>query len=114
MRHISASDSGPSGCQADLFSWVEVTVGAGTNGKPQPMPFTQETTGEGSTALGFYIVSQGDVPYFKSLADNYAMSDNFHQSVDGGTGAGHIILGHGDAIWFSNGKVGPAAAAEQR
>ena len=26
----------PSGCKADLFPWVETTVGAGTNGKPQP------------------------------------------------------------------------------
>jgi phospholipase C len=29
------------------------------------------------------------------------MSDNFHQSVNGGTGANHIMFGHGDAIWFS-------------
>ncbi len=43
------------------------------------------------------------MPYFKSLADKYAMSDNFHQSVNGGTGANHIMLGHGDAIWFSDG-----------
>src|ERR1700728_1213004 len=61
------------------------------------------TTGEGSTALGFYNVQQGDAPYFKRLADSYAMSDNFHQSVNGGTGANHIMLGHGDAIWFSDG-----------
>ena len=40
-------------------------------------------------------MQQGDVPYFKSLADTYAMSDNFHQSVNGGTGANHIMLGHG-------------------
>jgi phospholipase C len=32
------------------------------------------------------------------------MSDNFHQSVNGGTGANHIMLGHGDAIWFSDGN----------
>ncbi len=100
----TATKASASGCQADLFSWVEITVGAGTNGEPQPTPFTDETTGEGSTALGFYNVSQGDVPYFKFLVDNYAMSDNFHQSVDGGTGANHIMLGHCDAIWFSNGK----------
>ena len=62
------------------------------------------TTVEGSTALCFYNVQTGDVPYFKSLADNYAMSDNFHQSVQGGTGANHIMLGHGDAIWFSDGE----------
>jgi phospholipase C len=99
----------PSGCDSALFSWVEVTVGAGANGQAQPATFSTEysptavTTGEGSTALGFYNVRNGDVPYFKSLADEYAMSDNFHQSVNGGTGANHIMLGHGDAIYFSDG-----------
>ena len=100
----------PSGCDSKLFPWVEVTVGAGTNGLPQPASFSTEysstatTTGEGSTAMGFYNVQKGDAPYFKKLADEYAMSDNFHQSVDGGTGANHIMFGHGDAIWFSDGK----------
>jgi phospholipase C len=102
-----ASWHNPSGCDAKLFSWVEVTVGAGTDGTAQPANFSTEyspsakTTGEGSSALGFYNIQQGDVPYFSYLADNYAMSDNFHQSVNGGTGANHIMLGHGDAIWFS-------------
>lgn len=54
--------------------------------------------------MGFYNVLQGDAPYFKYLADHYAMSDNFHQSVMGGTGANHIMLGTGDAIWFSDGR----------
>ena len=67
------------------------------------------TTGEGSTALGFYNVQQGDVPYFTSLVENYAMSDNFHQSVNGGTGANHIMFGHADAIWFSDGNGHPLA-----
>ena len=105
----------PSGCDAQLFPWVEVTVGAGTDGVPQSPDFSTEyappptvTTGEGSTSMAFYNVQQGDAPYFKSLADNYAMSDNFHQSVDGGTGANHIMLGHGDAIWFSDGNGHPA------
>src|ERR1700747_3413298 len=31
------------------------------------------------------------------------MSDTCHQSVNGGTGANHIMLGHGDAIFFSDG-----------
>ncbi|HXW62595.1 MAG TPA: alkaline phosphatase family protein [Candidatus Acidoferrales bacterium] len=115
--------SNPSGCDARLFPWVETTVGAGTNGLAQPplcasdkdvLPcFTTnylpnvpgaKTTGEGSTAMAFYNVQQGDVPYFTSLANTYAMSDNFHQSVDGGTGANHIMFGHGDAIWFSDGN----------
>ena len=34
-----ATISNASGCQADLFPWVEVTVGAGTNGKAQPPNF---------------------------------------------------------------------------
>jgi phospholipase C len=141
-----ASWENPSGCNGNLFAWVEATVGAGTNGLTQAqygqsyfstsfsdnfeyptgfsatIPPTEAqwtaheyalydsvpaTTGEGATALGFYNVSQGDVPYFKSLADTYAMSDNFHQSVNGGTGANHIMLGHGDAIWFSDGNGHP-------
>jgi phospholipase C len=102
-----SSVENPSGCNGKLFSWVEVTVGAGTDGVAQPANFSTEysakakTTGEGSTALGFYNVQQGDAPYFTFLADNYAMSDNFHQSVNGGTGANHIMFGHADAIWFS-------------
>jgi phospholipase C len=108
----------PSGCDSQLFPWVEVTVGAGTNGDTQPSNFSIEyassgkTTGEGSTSMGFYNVQQGDVPYFKWLADTYAMSDNFHQSVNGGTGANHIMLGHGDAIWFSDGNGHPAVPPE--
>jgi phospholipase C len=141
-----ASWDNPSGCNGKLFSWVETTVGAGTNGLSQtqyaqgyyglsfseffeyPTGFSATnpptaaqwtadeyalydavptTTGEGSSALGFYNVQQGDVPYFKSLADTYAMSDNFHQSVNGGTGVNHIMLGHGDVIWFSDGDGHP-------
>ena len=104
----------PSGCDAHLFPWVETTVGAGANGIKQPANFSTEysptavTTGEGATAMGFYNVQNGDAPYLKYLADHYAMSDNFHQSVNGGTGANHIMLGHADAIWFSDGKGHPA------
>jgi phospholipase C len=112
IDHATASN--PSGCDAQLFPWVETTVGAGANGIAQPPNFSTDyapgavTTGEGATAMGFYNVQKGDVPYFKSLADTYAMSDNFHQSVNGGTGANHIMLGHGDVIWFSDGKGNPA------
>jgi phospholipase C len=36
------------------------------------------------------------------------MSDNYHQAVHGGTGANHIMMGTGDAIWFSDGNGSPA------
>jgi len=35
------------------------------------------------------------------------MSDNYHQAANGGTGANHIMLGTGDAMWFSDGKGKP-------
>jgi len=92
------------GCRSDLFPWVEVTIGAGSNGAAQPAGFNNSSTGEGSTSMGFYNVQQGDAPYLKELADTYSMSDNYHQAVKGGTGANHIMLGTGDAIWFSDGK----------
>ena len=113
-----ATRRNPSGCSGNLFSWVEVTVGAGANGAAQPANFSTNyvagaaTTGEGSTALRFYNVQLGDAAYFRFLADHYAMSDNFHQSVNGGTGANHIMLGHGDAIWFSDAKGHPARPPE--
>ncbi|MBV8361659.1 MAG: phosphoesterase, partial [Deltaproteobacteria bacterium] len=107
------SRSNPDGCLKDLFAWVEVTIGAGSNGLPQAPNFSTEyspkakTTGEGSTALGFYNVQRGDAPYLKYLADTYSMSDNYHQAVMGGTGANHIMLGTGDALFFTDASGHP-------
>jgi phospholipase C len=127
----------PSGCDGKLFAWVETTQGAGSNGNlpgftgtpntaddkqtgtfatnfatgESPAPVT---TGEGATALGFYNVQQGDAPYFKQLADTYAMSDNFHQSFQGGTGANHIMLGHGDALYFQDASGNAVAPPNPR
>ena len=112
VAHASAAN--PSGCLNDLFPWVEVTVGAGSNGKKPPAPLDEQSTGEGSAAMGFYNVARGDAPYLKQLADSFAMSDNYHQAVNGGTGANHVMLGSGDAIWFSNGKGDPAKPPENQ
>lgn len=101
-RHATAGN--PSGCLADLFPWVEVSVGRGSAGRPQPAGFNDRSTGEGAAAMGFYDMQAGDVPYLRDLAARYAMSDNFHQSVMGGTGANHVMLGAGDAIWYSDGR----------
>jgi phospholipase C len=103
-----ATRGNPSGCLADLFTWTEVTVGANNNGKPQPPNFSTEyapskvTTGEGATAMGFYNMLAGDAPYTKSLADQYAMSDNYHQPTMGGTGLDSIFLFFADALFFSD------------
>jgi len=104
----NATRRNPSGCKADLFPWVEVTIGAGSNGFAQATGFTDTSTKEGSTSMGFYNMLQGDAPYLKYLADHYAISDNYHQAVMGGTGANHVMLGTGDAIWFADAKGKPA------
>ncbi|HUB88731.1 MAG TPA: alkaline phosphatase family protein [Dyella sp.] len=104
-----ATSKNPSGCRADLFPWVEVTMSAGNNGKTQPANFTDETTGEGSTSMQFLNMAKGDAPYFKQLAEQYTISDNFHQSVMGGTGANHIMLGFGDLIYYADANGQPVA-----
>jgi phospholipase C len=98
----------PSGCLNDLYPWVEVTIGTGSNGKPQPANLNDETTNEGATAMGFYNVQQGDMPYFKWLADHYTLSDNYHQPTWGGTGLDSIFAGFADGLWYSDGNGSPA------
>jgi phospholipase C len=107
-RASEATSANPSGCRANLFPWIETTIGAGDNGVSQPAGFTNTSTGEGSTSMGFYNMLQGDAPYLKYLADHYAISDNYHQAVMGGTGANHIMMGTGDAIWFADSDGNPA------
>jgi phospholipase C len=108
-----ATSTNPSGCLADFFTWTEVTVGSNNNGKAQPLPFCTDyapgcnTTHEGATAMEFYNMQQGDLPYTKYLADHYAMSDNYHQPVMGGTGFDEIMLFFGDAIFFSDSNGNP-------
>ena len=50
----------------------------------------------------------------RDLAQHYAMSDNYHQAVQGGTGANHIALGTGYAASYqdSSGKAVPPPAGE--
>ena len=97
------TSTNPSGCLNDLFPWVEVTIGAGSNGNPPQNP----PTGEGSISMGFFNVLIGDMPYFTKLANDFAINDNYHQPVMGGTGANSIMIGAADAYWYSDGKGNP-------
>jgi phospholipase C len=112
-RNYATADN-PSGCRNDLFPWVETSVGAGSNGKPQPADFNEESTEEGATAMGFYNVDAGDMPYFKQLADQFTIGDNYHQPVMGGTGANSIMLGTADALWYSDGQGHPAVPPQNQ
>jgi phospholipase C len=82
----------------DVWTWVHQTAGD-SNGNPPPSPLT---TNQGALDMGFYNMAAGDAPVFNFLAQHYAMSDNYHQSVMGGTGANHIMLGTGDAAYYQD------------
>ena len=86
-----------------LATWVANTAGD-DNGAIPPAPIYQ-----GGVQMGFYNMAQGDAPIFRNLAQNYAISDNYHQAVQGGTGANHIALGTGFAASYQD-ATGHAAA----
>jgi phospholipase C len=98
-----ATNSNPSGCQADLFPFVETTVSSGSNGSP-----TQKPLAEGNIAMGFYNVAQGDVPYLTQLAREYTLNDNYHQAAMGGTYANHMMIGYADELYYADANGNPA------
>jgi phospholipase C len=99
----NATRSNPSGCLSDLYPFVITNY---TN-VPDPANKGAIDDNGGGNSMAFYNVQAGDVPVLKNLADQYTMSDNFHQSVMGGTGANHIMLGSGDAFFWSDGNGAP-------
>ena len=90
------------GGRKDLFVWVAETSGEGSRNRADPA----SGTNQGGVAMGFYNMAEGDAPYFRELADTYALSDNHHQPVMGGTGANFQALATGHAIaYWQNGKL---------
>jgi phospholipase C len=57
--------------------------------------------------MAFYNMAAGDVPILKRLADEFTISDNFHQSAQGGTAMNHAFLGTGDDWFWSDGHGNP-------
>jgi phospholipase C len=96
------------GYHSRLFTWVANTSGDDNGAKP-PAPIYQ-----GAVSMGYYNMAQGDAPIFRDIAQHYAISDNYHQAVQGGTGANHIALGTGFAASFqtSSGKAARPPANE--
>ncbi len=107
------------GGKLDKFVWVEETIGTGSNGAPPPAGGFNPK--EGAISMGFYNMNPftdasgkaqpGDAPFFKSLADQYAISDNYHQAIMGGTGANFQAIVSGDAAFFTNPDSLDGAAA---
>jgi len=95
-EHVTANN--PTGCLHDLQSAVTTTFAT--------LP-TQTPHDTGQT-MAFFNMQEGDVPFFKFLADEFTMSDNYHQPVMGGTWADSMPLGYADQIFFSDGHGNPA------
>lgn len=86
----------------DLFTWTANTAGQGN----ETSGVTSDNPGQGGEQMGFYNMNKGDAPFFKSLAQQYAISDNYHQSIMGGTGANFVALATGDvAVYEKNGLL---------
>ena len=97
----NATKQNPSGCLNDLYPFVITNYTNQIDNFDTPPAIDDNG---GGNSMAFYNVQAGDAPVLKRLADEYSMSDNFHQSVMGGTGANHVMLGTGDAIFWSDGK----------
>ena len=90
---LDATKTNPSGCKNDLLPFVGIARGDDS----------------GSNSMGFYNVQNGDAPLFKRLADEYTMSDNYHQPAMGGTAAQHIMIGTADSLpWEAVGIFRPS------
>jgi acid phosphatase len=90
--------TGGSNVKLDQYSWVATTAGQGgdTTG------VTPLNPGQGGGLMGFFNMASGDAPFFRQLAQHYALSDNYHQAVMGGTGANFFALATaGDAAVFN-------------
>jgi len=87
-----------------LFAWVATTVGAGEkNSVKGPKKGLPQQGGE---LMGFYNMAQGDAPIFSQLAKDYALSDNYHQAIMGGTGPNFFTLATADvAVYNKNGVL---------
>jgi acid phosphatase len=101
--------TGGNNAKLDMYTWVAATTGQGGDtvenvpGGPQVSP---GNPGQGGELMGFMNMSAGDAPYLKSLAQQYALSDNYHQAVMGGTGMNFFSIATGDLPWFnSNGAI---------
>ena len=95
-EHVSKGN--PTGCLHDLQSAITTTYST-------PLTATPHDTGQ---TMAFFNMQKGDAPFFKSLADTYTMSDNYHQPVLGGTGPDSHPLGFADQVFFSDGHGNPA------
>jgi phospholipase C len=93
IRHTT--EDNPAGCLNDLYPFVATTYAGPAADRG------------GGNSMAFYNVQHGDAPILKKLADQYTISDNYHQPAMGGTGLQHVFLGTGDDVFWSDGNGNP-------
>jgi phospholipase C len=106
----NATTENPSGCLHDLATWVAITQGWGITGQCQPAigstqctpPTDDEGTYQGAVQMGIYNMAAGELPILQSFAQNYALSDNYHQPIMGGTGPNSQAIFTGDVFYFAD------------
>jgi phospholipase C len=99
------------GSNADLhgYAWVALTTGQGGDSDG----ITPQNPGQGAELMGFFNMATGDAPYFNALSQQYAISDNYHQAIQGGTGANFFALATGDLPVYTVGGVPATPPARQ-
>lgn len=106
----NATAENPSGCKHDLVTWVATTQGWGITGQCIPSigntrctpPTDNEGTYQGGVAMGIYNMAAGDLPILQAFAQNYALNDNYHQPLMGGTGPNSQAIYTGDIYYFAD------------
>ena len=93
----NATRDNPTGCLHDLYPFVATTYST----------LPTQTPTDGGQDMAFFNMTAGDAPIFKALADRYTLSDNFHQSIMGGSVTGAIGIAYGDNAFYSDGNGHP-------
>lgn len=88
------------GGKNDLFVWTAESAGVGPSNGKSPVAYGK--TFQGGVAMGFYNMAKGDAPYIRQLADEYAIADNYHQSIMGGTTGNYLALTTADVAFFTH------------
>ncbi|MBD8872667.1 alkaline phosphatase family protein [Rhodanobacter sp. DHB23] len=89
--------TGGDNARLDMFTWVAANTGMGGDTKG----VSPANPSQGGELMGFMNMSAGDAPLFDALARDYALGDNYHQSIMGGTGANFFAIATADVPFFN-------------
>src|SRR6267143_2995017 len=88
-------------------TWTGTATPVSRPGTQARKIFVLDSDRGGGKSMAFYNVQHGDAPLLKKLADQYTISDYYHQPAMGGTGLQHVFLGTGDDVFWSDGNGNP-------